>query len=172
VPERFVSLAVLLERSLSGARGTELPAEPVETRTPAERVEPAATGEPDDERVALCSELARLRVAALEAYERAAASVLEGLAREVLARELRLAPPELHALLSSALAELAERDVVGLVVSAADAALLARRAPLPLATRVDPALGPGDCVLEVSDGSFESTLALRLSTVVEAAWAD
>ena len=85
-----------------------------------------------------------------EAYERGAAALLASLARDVLARELLLAPADLAALVATAPATCGAREPVTLVVSSADAASLADRTPLPV--RIDPALGAGDLVVEVRDG--------------------
>ncbi len=108
--------------------------------------------------------LAHLRLAAREAFERGAARLLEGLAHDVLGRELRLAPADVEALVARALTVFAERGPVAIDLSPADAAAVADRFGLPL--RIDPALGPGDVVVRVRDGSFESPLAFRLAGVL------
>jgi hypothetical protein len=108
--------------------------------------------------------LALVRLAAREAFERAAARVLEGLAHEVLGRELRLAPADIEALVARARVAFANSGPVAIEVSAADALALAERAGLPV--RIDPALGPGDVVVRVRDGAFESPLAFRLAGVL------
>jgi len=114
------------------------------------------------------TEFARLRVAVVEAYERSAASLLAALARDVLARELLLAPADLDALVASALASFAASEPVGLAVSASDATARLRTS---LPVRVDPALRPGDVILELKDGALESSLAFRLSSALVTAGA-
>jgi hypothetical protein len=108
--------------------------------------------------------LALVRLAAREAFERAAARVLEGLAHDVLGRELRLAPADIEALVARARVAFENSGPVAIEVSAADALALAERAGLPV--RIDPALGPGDVVVRVRDGAFESPLAFRLAGVL------
>jgi hypothetical protein len=155
VPDGFVTLAVLV-------RGPATPPDP----EPLERAEPnvAPPQPPAPLPPAILCELARLRLAAAEAYERGAAALLASLARDVLARELLLAPADLAALVATAPATCGAREPVTLVVSSADAASLADRTPLPV--RIDPALGAGDLVVEVRDGAYASPLRFRLERVL------
>jgi hypothetical protein len=113
--------------------------------------------------------LALLRLAALEAFERAAARLLEGLAHDVLGRELRLAPADVEALVARARAAFATSGPVAIEVSATDATAVAERFDLPV--RIDPALAPGDIVVRVRDGAFESPFAFRLASVLAIAGA-
>jgi flagellar biosynthesis/type III secretory pathway protein FliH len=102
-------------------------------------------------------DLALMRLAALEGYERACTRLLESLASEVLGRELALAPADLAALLQRALAAFSEREPLAIVLAPHDA----ERARFPLPVRADPTLAAGDLVIEVSDSQLESRFAFR-----------
>ncbi len=103
-----------------------------------------------------------MRLFALEAFERGVESMLASFAHDVLARELAIAPSDLSALASQALAAFHRDEPIRLVVAPADAARVA--SPLPL--RVDPSLQAGDLVVEVAAGAFESPLAFRISSAL------
>jgi len=165
VPEDFVSLAAILA---SGGRTPAPIAERAASETGAEpRAEAGAPGGPSGAVSAadLGAELARLHLAAAEALERRAASLLEGLAREVLARELQLAPVDLRALVAEALAAFHDDKPFAFVLSAEEADRFEGAVPV----RADPSLRSGDLIVEVRDGAFESHLHFRLSTVVRRA---
>jgi flagellar biosynthesis/type III secretory pathway protein FliH len=151
VPEDFVSLAAIL------AGGGRAPA------PAAERAAPAAVAEPPAADVG--AELARLHLAAAEALERRVARLLEGLARDVLARELQLAPADLRTLAANALAAFRDERPFAFAISPEDADGFEGALPV----RADPSLRPGDLVVEVRDGALESHLSFRLATVVRRA---
>lgn len=113
------------------------------------------------------SELVRMRLFALEAFERGVESLLASFAREVLARELATAPADLTALASQAVAAFHRDEPVRLVIGPADAARVTSSLPV----RVDPALQAGDLVVEVATGAFESPLAFRLASALDASLA-
>ncbi len=115
-----------------------------------------------DAGAAVFEELALLRMAALEAFERASARLLRSLADEVLGRELALAPHDIEALAARALAELRGYEPLALVLSPGDAA----RVRVPVPVRIDPALRSGDAVVEVRDGALESPAAFRLEALL------
>jgi hypothetical protein len=110
-------------------------------------------------------ELVLMRLAALEAYERARSRLLESLARDVLARELELAPADIAALAKRALEAFAEHEPLTLVLAPQDAGRVAAALPV----RVDSALEPGDLVVEVRDGEIESRFLFRARGALEAA---
>ncbi len=110
-------------------------------------------------------ELVLMRLAALEAYERARLRLLESLADEVLARELQLAPADIAVLARRALAAFAEQEPLALVLAPQDA----ERVALALPVRADPALEPGDLIVEVRDGEVESRFAFRARRALEEA---
>jgi len=103
-------------------------------------------------------ELALMRLAAREACERAVTTLLEAFARDVLARELALAPAEIDTLVRELLATAAASEPVEIAVSVADRERV--HAALPI--RVDETLVAGDLVVEVRDGALVSTFAFRL----------
>ena len=111
------------------------------------------------------AELARLHLAAAEALERRAAALLEGLARDVLARELQLAPVDLRTLAADALASFRNDVPFAFVLSPEDADRFASALPV----RADPSLRSGDLIVEVRDGAYESHLSFRLASAVRGA---
>jgi flagellar biosynthesis/type III secretory pathway protein FliH len=155
VDERFIPLAAFVRGNARSAIA------PAPDAAPAAESEPAAPGATpgvlDFAHADVVHELALMRLAAMEAYERAVESLLRSLADDVLARELALAPADVDALVRRVLATFPVRDPVALRVSAADAA----RVQAGLALSVDPALGRGDLVVVVRDGALESCFAQR-----------
>jgi hypothetical protein len=147
VDERFVSLAAIV-------RGNAV--------TPARQsaAEPASvvSGVLDFAHADIVASLGLMRLAALEACERAVERATRSFAVELLARELLLAPADIEAIVKSALASFARHEPIEIVISASDAERV--RAPLP--TRIDPALVAGDLVVIVRDGALESTFGFRL----------
>ena len=117
----------------------------------------------DIARADIAQELALMRIAALESFERASADLLGRLARDVLARELALAPVDLCALAARALAALSDHDPIALVVAPDDVAAFESALPI----RSDATLHAGDLIVEVKDGAFESRFALRVCETVE-----
>jgi hypothetical protein len=113
-------------------------------------------------RADIAQELALMRIAALESFERASAELLGRLARDVLARELALAPVDLCALAARALAAFADHEPIALAVAPSDVAGFATTLPV----RADTMLEPGDLIVEVRDGAFESRFALRVAETI------
>jgi flagellar biosynthesis/type III secretory pathway protein FliH len=109
------------------------------------------------EAASFCDEIALARIAVFEAYERAVARLIEVTARDLLARELALAPADIAALAGRALRMFADEEPVALVVAPADAPLVNVEIPV----RVDPSLTPGDLVVVVRDGLIDARFALR-----------
>jgi len=163
VPEGFVALASLLRGDVEMRARAHALADVAE----AAPVTPASTLVSPFAHEHVILELVRMRLFALEAFERGVESMLAAFARDVLARELAVAPADVGALASEALAAFARDEPVRLVVASADAARVT--APLPL--RVDASLQPGDLVVEVAAGAFESPLAFRLSSALDASLA-
>ena len=158
--ERFVSLASLLRVAPTPPR---TPAAGPPTAPAVERS--VAPGVIDFAHADLVHDLALMKLAAGEAFENASRRLLRLLANDLLGRELLLGPVDLEGLVRGALAELSDSGPVALAVSAADAERV--RAPLPV--RVDPALGAGDLVVEVRDGTLESHFTFRLESALERA---
>jgi len=113
----------------------------------------------------LVGELALARLAAYEAYERGVPRLLEALARDVLARELVVSPPDLAALSRALAAEFANDEPVAFALAREDLAHF----PPGLPVRVDPRLRAGDVVLEVRDGEIDARFALRVRGAIDAA---
>jgi hypothetical protein len=101
-----------------------------------------------------------------EAFARERATLLEDLAVDVLARELRLAPVDVEAIARRLMREHGTNLPVALRVAASDRAFF-ETFDLPVET--DVRLRSGEVVLVVRDGVLESTLGVRLAAVVRAA---
>lgn len=110
-------------------------------------------------------DLTMLRIAASEAFERAARHAIDVLAGDVLCRELTIAPADIDALVARALAAFAAHEPLSIAVSGVDYDRV--RAPLPVAS--DPSLAAGDLVVYVRDGAFESRFDFRLCDALERA---
>jgi flagellar biosynthesis/type III secretory pathway protein FliH len=148
MPEGFVPLA----GSLRGGA----------TMAFAAHAEPAdkAQAPPDSNRdgiEALLDALALARLAALEAFDRAAPRLLAALAQNVLGRELELAPADLRTLVAQLRRDFAAAEPVAVLLAPSEAGC--RIDGLPV--RADPALCAGDIVLEVRDGEIDARFALR-----------
>jgi len=128
-------------------------------------VVPPDRGTRDFAHTDIVADLALLKLAAGEAFERASREVLRRLASDVLGRELMLAPADIDELVRAAISELADAAPVALAISAADA----KRVHSPLPVRIDPALVAGDLVVEVRDGSVESHVLFRFESALERA---
>ena len=102
--------------------------------------------------------LFRARLA--DAFDDAVARLVRELATDVLARELRLAPVEIATLVRRVL----ERaPVIRVRVAPADAGFV-RGVPV----LADPALAPGDAIVELGRGELDARLGVRLAAVLEA----
>jgi hypothetical protein len=153
VVERFVPLAAFVR----GAASAAAPVGAIPSPT-----SPARHNVIDFAHADVVHELTLLTLAAREAFSHAAARLLGELASEVLARELLLAPADIIALVERALAAFAQHAPVAIAVSAQDAERV--RAAVPV--RIDSGLGAGDLIVDVRDGTFESTFAFRLEDAV------
>jgi hypothetical protein len=102
--------------------------------------------------------LFRARLA--DALDDAVARLVRDLAADVLARELRLAPCELAALVRRVLDR---APVVRVRVAPAD---VARVRGVPVLA--DPALTAGDAIVELASGALDARLGVRLAAVLEA----
>jgi hypothetical protein len=156
VADDFRSLASVLRArrpaALSAPVGDPVVHEP--EPPPQSAAEPIAIA---GEAASFCDEIALARVAVFEAYDRAGARLVDALAREVLARELALAPVDIEALARRVLLAFADDEPVALVVSPTEAP--AMKAEIPV--RVDPSLRAGDLVVVVRDGVIDARFALR-----------
>ena len=160
--ERFIPLAAYV-RGLAvvacTGRESEAPAEAVVAPPPSSDT-PLDAGE--FAHADVLGELALVRLAAHEAFERGIASLLASFAERVLGRELALAPAELEALAGQAWDASRELEPLTLALSAVDA----ERVRTPLPTRIDPSLAAGDFVVELREGALESPLRFRLQAAL------
>lgn len=158
----FVALADLLRAPSAVSSSTAADA----TTTPdvAERV---AFGAANDDVRDVLREARLFRARLADAFDDAAARLLRDLGSDVLARELRLAPCDLAAIVQRIAVRV---PVLRVRVSAADLACgvsLARGFDVPVAE--DPALRDGDAIVELSGGgALDARLGVRLATVLEA----
>jgi flagellar biosynthesis/type III secretory pathway protein FliH len=162
VVEGFVSLAAFLRGGVAAEN-----AEPTRTPVVADPQQPVESAAPCDAyaHATTIRELTLLRLAAFEAFERAATALLATFASDVLGRELALAPVDVEALARAAIASYGEAEPVTIVLCASDA----ERVSTELPVRVDPSLAAGDLIVEVRDGALESQLSFRLAAAVERA---
>ena len=163
--ERFIPLAAFVSRTGS------LPVAAAPSAAPeASRTEPGAPLEVSHTtnefaHADAAHELALMRLAAHEAFERAKDSLLTSLAEHVLGREFALAPAHIEALVARVVDASRELEPVSLALNAADM----ERVRTALPKRIDPSLEPGDFVVEVRDGSLESPLRFRLRAALDRA---
>jgi hypothetical protein len=155
MPDGFVPLAEMLRAQ---------PAPPAQA-TPAA---PPAGAHSDDVPAdsELLDELRLARLAALEAYDRAVPRLLTALAQAVFGRELALAPPDLAALAAELRAHFTREEPVALLIAPSQAP---PACSLPI--RRDPALRPGDLILEVRDGEIDARFRVRLAGAIARALA-
>lgn len=108
---------------------------------------------------------ARLFYATLrERLDAAVAGLLEGIANEVLARELHLAPCDLEQIVTRLYGAYARHEPLRVRIHPGDRA---QAAPCALPVYEDEALQAGDVVLELRDASVDARLHLRLADVLE-----
>lgn len=139
-------------------------AEPAST-PPAQPIRPAVV-RPSDEYVEAVRAARRFHAALSDALEAALPELLQGIARDVLARELRLAQPDVAAVVASALDRFAGEKV--LFIRAHPGELDALGA-LELERVADDSLQPGDIRLVLQSGTIDLTLPARLDALL-AAW--
>jgi len=157
VDDRFVPLAKYLRATaapLPAPRASDMMASATAEFAPS--MSPAIV---DFAHAGIVADLTMMRLAALEAFERNARLLIADLAHDVLGRELALAPTDIDALVTRALAAFARSEPVAVAVAPNDC----DRVHTPLPIRADPALSVGDLVVYVDDGAFESPFAFRLA---------
>ena len=148
----FVPLAALL---------TAPPTEP--DRIPQAPAARETADVPEHEACASCGavrDALLFRAALADALDDAVARMLRDVAADVLARELRLAPCDIAAIVTRVRAQ---TPVVRVRVAPDDDAC---RADLPVV--VDAALAAGDAVVELDGGEVDARLGVRLACVLEA----
>jgi hypothetical protein len=148
----FVSLAELLARDAIPA---SLP-EPVMVAT--------AVVEDVPDRTALLRDIRLFRARLADALDAVRDVLLRELAVAVVGRELLLAPVDLAAIATRLLAAHPAAAPVRLRVAPDDVARVAGIAPV----HSDPALAPGDLIIEFADRSCDARLGVRLAAALGA----
>ncbi|HEY6325780.1 MAG TPA: FliH/SctL family protein [Candidatus Cybelea sp.] len=107
----------------------------------------------------------RFRAGLADAVDAAVARLLPEIARTVLARELRLHPADVAAIVAGVLERYAGEKALTLRAHPADVDALA---DLPIAVVADGALLRGDAVLELHSGTIDLRLDSRLHAILQA----
>ena len=97
----------------------------------------------------------------IEAVESAVETLAGDIAADVLGRELLLAPADVEAIVDRALQRYAAEHPLRVRVHESDAAMACA---VPLV--VDARLRPGDAVIELSNGTVDASLGMRLATLM------
>jgi flagellar biosynthesis/type III secretory pathway protein FliH len=134
------------------------PQPPLSVVAPAETVVP-------EELEATLRATRRFHASMSDALDAALPSLLRAIANDVLGRELRLEPAGMTRIVASALDRAAGEHAVAIRVHPKDHGAVAS---LGVTTIADAALTPGDCRIELRSGTIESSLQLRLETVLAA----
>jgi flagellar assembly protein FliH len=161
VAAEFVALADMLRPPAGAAPPDACPDLAVEFEhagaAPGSATEPP--GDVGSDIVAAVRDARLFRARLGDALEAATARLIRELASDVLARELKLAPCDVDALVRRVL----ERaPVVRVRVAPADVAHV-RAAPCV----ADPALAPGDVLVELNGGALDARFGVRLATVLD-----
>lgn len=107
----------------------------------------------------------RFHAALADALEAAVANLVPIVVRDVLARELRLAPADLRAIAVAALDRFESENVLAIRVHPSDVAALD---DMEFEKIADRALDPGDLILHLRSGTINLTLAARLEALLRA----
>jgi flagellar assembly protein FliH len=107
----------------------------------------------------------RFRAGLADAVDAAVARLLREIAREVLARELRLHPADVAAIVAGVLERFNGEKALVIRAHPADVDALA---DLPIAVVADGALRQGDAVLELHSGTIDLRLDSRLDAILQA----
>jgi flagellar biosynthesis/type III secretory pathway protein FliH len=108
----------------------------------------------------------RFHAALADALDAALDALVRKIAREVLGRDLALAPVDIAAIASSVLYRYAAESPVCL---RAHPDQINQLAGLGLGVVADPKLGRGDIIVELRSGTIDARLAARLECVLESA---
>ncbi len=150
----FVSMRAWLERT----------AEPLVV-VPEPEPEPESETKPVVERTEVddaIDEAKRFRAALADAVEACLGELLTDIAGDILARELVLAPCDLHAIVGRAIARYGA-DPVGIRVHPEDAPLFDT---MDVRIVSDGSLRRGDAVIETRSGSIDASLGVRLERLL------
>jgi flagellar biosynthesis/type III secretory pathway protein FliH len=153
MPDEFVTLSVFLRAP---------------AQEPAASVEPHGASTPATCPVELTEAMRaarRFRAALTDALEVALARLLEAISREVLARELAIAPADVVAIVQRVLGELEPEKALAVRAHPEDVASI--RA-LEIASTPDASLRRGDVVVELRSGTIDMRVEARLENVLAA----
>ncbi|MGR4065959.1 MAG: FliH/SctL family protein [Vulcanimicrobiaceae bacterium] len=103
------------------------------------------------------------RAALADALDAELAHVLRDVATAIVARELELAPVDVHAIVIRALERAQAQEVVTIRVHPSEVRALTQ---CDLPVRGDPALRRGDAAIDVASGTIDATLGARLAEVI------
>lgn len=107
----------------------------------------------------------RFRAALRDALEAALPELLRSIAAEVLGRELQLEPVAIARVVTAALDRAAGDHILAIRVHPSEYDAVAE---LGFTTIAEPALGAGDCRVELRSGTIDASLGVRLETVLAA----
>jgi flagellar biosynthesis/type III secretory pathway protein FliH len=125
---------------------------------------PAARATPDDYEQTLRA-VRRFRAGLADALDAAVAQLLREIAREVLGRELALAPADVTAIVTQALGRAGALNVLSVRAHPDDVAGLAM---VNVDRVADTALQRGDVIVELRSGTIDLTLGTRLENLLAA----
>jgi flagellar biosynthesis/type III secretory pathway protein FliH len=100
----------------------------------------------------------------IEAVEAAVEPIVEGIAADVLARELLVAPADVEAIVDRALQRFVSEEPIRVRVHPDDAPNVQCGAPVV----ADSSLQRGDAVIDLRNGSLDASLAVRLAVLLGA----
>lgn len=106
----------------------------------------------------------RFRAGLADAVDAAVARLLPEIARAVLARELRIDPADVAAIVAGALERFAGEKALALRAHPADVNVLA---DLPITIVADSSLCRGDAVLELHSGTIDLRMDSRLHAILQ-----
>ena len=151
-----------MEREFVSLADTLRPPAPVRDVVPAGPADMPEPASPEDvaDATAAVRDARLFRARLADVLDEASSRLIRELAAAVIARELRLAPCDIDAVVRDVL-QLA--PVVRVRLAPCEAACVAG---IPVVA--DPSLEPGDAIVELAGGMIDARLGVRLATVLEA----
>ncbi len=154
MPEKFIRFSELLraparERIVEHVRIVE--------STP-------APGKSSPDEVEVAREIVHFRAHLAEAFDRACEVLIERFARELLGRELQVAPVDITAIVQEVRRAFSSEEPLCVRVNPQDALNLCADIPI----RPDSRLSPGDAIVEVRNGDLDASLAIRFESLLQA----
>ncbi len=162
MPERFIRFSALLRSTVSAA--PDLPTQNVAAVDVCAAPQPRV---PDGERE-LAREVAHFRARLAESFEAAQANLMRKFAREMLARELQLAPADVAEIVRSTCEGVQRSDILRVRVNPQDIPALLGDIPM----LADEYLTRGDAIVELHQGSLDASVSIRFESLLAAVSAD